>query len=130
MTKIGDEIWFNRWINRSRKLDVVQVLGSRREFSPFVNQLGKMAYGLTIYIDQSIYESTSLYINSSYDWLEHIRKIVTYLAITHRRRPSPSPIAVACCRYPPQSPTDPYCHLLIPLVDSGEALRISDPIIL
>ena len=40
------------------------LLGSRREFSPFVNQLGKMAYGLTSYIDQSIYESTSLYANT------------------------------------------------------------------
>ena len=27
------------------------VLGSRREFSPFVNQLDKMVYGLTIYMD-------------------------------------------------------------------------------
>ena len=41
-----------------------QMLGSRREFSPFVNQLGKMAYGLTIYIVQSIYESTSSYMNA------------------------------------------------------------------
>ena len=40
------------------------MLGSRREFSPFVNQLGKMAYGLTSYIDQSIYESTSPYMNA------------------------------------------------------------------
>ena len=41
----------------------MDVLGSRREFSPFVNQLDKMVYGLTIYIDQSIYKSTSLYMN-------------------------------------------------------------------
>ena len=40
------------------------LLGLRREFSPFVNQLGEMAYGLTIYIDQSIYESTSPYMNT------------------------------------------------------------------
>ena len=40
------------------------MLGSRREFSPFVNQLGKMAYGLTICIDQSIYESTSPYMSA------------------------------------------------------------------
>ena len=44
----------------------VQLLGSRRKFRPFVNQLGKMAYGLTSYIDQSIYESTSLYMNAGF----------------------------------------------------------------
>ena len=42
------------------------LLGSRRKFSPFVNELGKMAYGLTSYIDQSIYESTSLYMNAGF----------------------------------------------------------------
>ena len=54
----------------------MDLLGSRRDFSPFVNQLGKMAYGLTLYIDQSIYESTSPYINSLYNW---IRGMVSYL---------------------------------------------------
>ena len=42
----------------------VYLLGSRHEFSPFMNQPGKMAYTLTLYIDQSIYESTSLYVNT------------------------------------------------------------------
>ena len=42
------------------------MLGSRREFSSFVNQLDEMAYRLTIYMDQSIYESTSLYINAGF----------------------------------------------------------------
>ena len=67
------------------------LLGSRREFSPFVNQLGKIAYGLTSYIDQSIYESTSPYINSLYDW---IRGTVSYPQNSRlpRRRPSPQPI--------------------------------------
>ena len=42
------------------------MLGSRREFSSFVNQLDEMAYRLTSYIDQSIYELTSLYMNTSF----------------------------------------------------------------
>ena len=33
------------------------------EFGPFVNQLDQIPYGLKLYIDQSIYELTSLYIN-------------------------------------------------------------------
>ncbi len=43
---------------------MVELLGSRRKFSPFVNQLRKMAYRLTSYIDQSIYKLTSPYINT------------------------------------------------------------------
>ena len=38
-----------------------EVLGSRREFGPFVNQLDEIVYRLTIYMDQSIYKSTSSY---------------------------------------------------------------------
>ena len=37
---------------------------SRREFGPFVNQLVGLIYGLTIYINQSMYKLTSLYMNA------------------------------------------------------------------
>ena len=34
------------------------------EFGPFVNQPVQIPHGLNIHMDQSIYESTSLYMNS------------------------------------------------------------------
>ena len=46
---------------------IKDLLGSRREFSPFINQLDEIVYRLTIYIDQSIYKSTSPYIKTYYD---------------------------------------------------------------
>ena len=75
------------------------------EFGPFINRLDEIVYRLALYIDQSIYESASLYTNTQYDW---IRCTVIY----------------------PQNSHLPRCRLLIPVVDGGEALRISDPIIL
>ena len=76
------------------------MLGSRREFSLFVNQLGKIAFGLTLYIDQSIYQSTSPYINSLYDW---IRDMVSYLQNNHLPyyRPSPPPLPTTTYHYHP-----------------------------
>ena len=51
-----------------------------------------MVYGLTLYIDQSIYESTSPDINSSYDW---IRGTVTYPQNSYLSRCRLSPPLIA-----------------------------------
>ena len=37
----------------------VHLLGSRRGFGPFINQLDEIMYRLTIHMDQLIYKSTS-----------------------------------------------------------------------
>ena len=93
------------------------MLGSRREFSPFINQLGKMAYGLTLYIDQFIYKSTSLYINSSYDW---IRGMISYPQNSYLPyyRSSPLPITTTTHHYhylppPPINVINCYCLSLV-----------------
>ena len=39
------------------------------EFGLFVNRLDRIPHGLEIYMDQSIYEWTSLCMNTLYDWL-------------------------------------------------------------
>ena len=95
------------------------MLGSRREFSPFVNQLVEMAYGLTLYIDQSIYESTSSHINSLYDWTKGTvsysqNSHLPYCRLLPASLPPPSTVHHHHCPPPPPFTTTTVHHYYLP----------------